>query len=180
MRLVRCASCTRWRTSRRAHTPEEWSLDYYLEILGRYRTLGDRLGEADATASIGDAHIRRGELEPAIQRLNEALVIYQELGDRPSQARTLHLIGSAHAHAEAYGDAERRYGEAADIGRETGDLELAAQEWIVASKVILQGAGPLAAVEYLQRVADLHLGDEESLLLMVRGQMAQYHEREGN
>ena len=111
------------------------------------RSLGDRLGEANALDDLGDVRGLAGEFPAAAQALEQALAIYRDLGDRLGQADALTWLGvlravtgdfraAARAEEQALGiyrDLGDRLGEAGaltwlgDVRRVTGDYPAAAQ-----------------------------------------------------
>lgn len=64
--------------------------------LGIARILGDRIGEAAALGSLGNAYWQQGAYDQAIARLEQGLAISQKLENQTYQAATLNSLGNAH------------------------------------------------------------------------------------
>ncbi len=111
------------------------------------RQLGDRLGQANALADLGQTRSFTGEYPAAIAALEEALGFYRELGDRLGQAHALielgvvrHVTSDYPAAVQVLEEALGLYGELSDragqvtassylgtVRRLTGDYPAAAQ-----------------------------------------------------
>src|SRR6266540_1017266 len=65
------------------------SVENYHEALELYRRAGYRYGEAAALNSIGDIYRSLGEMQKALEKLNEALPISQAVSDRKMEGETL-------------------------------------------------------------------------------------------
>jgi tetratricopeptide (TPR) repeat protein/transcriptional regulator with XRE-family HTH domain len=109
------------------------------------RSLGDRLGQANALSDLGEARRLIGDFSAAVQTQERALGIYRDLGDRLGQANALYDLGgvlqltgiypaAVHAQEEALGiyrDLGNRIGQAnslhhlAIVRRLTGDFPAA-------------------------------------------------------
>lgn len=74
----------RWPEAIAAHTA----------ALAATQRLGDRLGEANTLASLGDVRRVSGDFPGATRDLERALDVYRELGDRLGQANTLSSLGT--------------------------------------------------------------------------------------
>ena len=85
------------------------------------RHLGDRSGQADALANLGDVRRLTGDYPGAARDLEEALGIYPDLGDRPGQAGALTYLGKARRLTGDYPGAARALEEALDTYRDLGD-----------------------------------------------------------
>ena len=104
------------------------SVALHEEALAAYREIGDRMGEANALDSMGDAlrmldrHEQAlGRHEEALGRHEEALVIYREIGNRLGEANALNSMGNALRMLERYEEALGRHEEALVIYREIGN-----------------------------------------------------------
>ena len=64
------------------------------EALAIYRSIGDRLGEANCLRSLGQIHQSLNEYEAARQRFDEALAIYRSIGDRLGEANCLRWLAN--------------------------------------------------------------------------------------
>lgn len=72
------------------------------EALIRWRTLGDRSGEAQALHAIGRTYGMSGESEKALVFLNQALSLWRELGVRQAEASALNNIGLSYTALGEY------------------------------------------------------------------------------
>ena len=113
------------------------------------RSLGDRLGQANALNDLG--HVRRltGDYPAAAQALEQALSIYRDLGDRLGEANALSDLGVVQYLAGDYPAAaqvlEQSLGSYQDIGdrlgqagalRELGTVRLATGDYPAAAQVL--------------------------------------------
>ncbi len=85
-----------------------------------YRSLGDRVGEADVLAAIGAVLCEQGELSKAEAGYAQALSIQREVGYRYAEARTLINWGAVAYMQGKVGDALEHFEAASQIGREIG------------------------------------------------------------
>jgi tetratricopeptide (TPR) repeat protein len=90
------------------------------EALRLCQELGERKGEADALAKIGEIRWWADQHEEARRRYEEALPIFREIGDRLGEANTIRALGHVHMALAEYGEARARYQEALPIYREIG------------------------------------------------------------
>jgi tetratricopeptide (TPR) repeat protein len=86
-----------------------------------YRSVGDRLGEANALKGLGDAAGMQGRYEDAIALFEQALAAYRELGDRLGEANALKSLGDAAGMQGRYEDAIALFEQALAAYRELGD-----------------------------------------------------------
>jgi tetratricopeptide (TPR) repeat protein/transcriptional regulator with XRE-family HTH domain len=84
------------------------------------RSLGDRLGEANALDDLGDVRGLAGEFPAAAQALEQALAIYRDLGDRLGQANALRDLAYVRG-ADDYPAAAQALEQALAIYRDLGD-----------------------------------------------------------
>jgi tetratricopeptide (TPR) repeat protein/DNA-binding XRE family transcriptional regulator len=84
------------------------------------RSLGDRLGEANALDDLGDVRGLAGEFPAAAQALEQALAIYRDLGDRLGQANALRDLAYVRG-ADDYPAAALTLEQALAIYRDLGD-----------------------------------------------------------
>jgi tetratricopeptide (TPR) repeat protein len=91
------------------------------EALRLCQELGERKGEADALAKIGEIRWWADQHEEARRRYEEALPIFREIGDRLGEANTIRALGHVHMALAEYGEARGLYQEALPIYREIGD-----------------------------------------------------------
>jgi LuxR family transcriptional regulator, maltose regulon positive regulatory protein len=85
------------------------------------RSLGDRLGQANALHDLGSVRRRTGDSPAAARDLEEALGIYRDLGDRLGQANALSYLGAVRNMTGDYPTAALALAEALDIYRDIGD-----------------------------------------------------------
>jgi LuxR family transcriptional regulator, maltose regulon positive regulatory protein len=85
------------------------------------RSLGDRLGQANALQDLGSVRRRTGDFPAAARDLEEALGIYRDLGDRLGQANALNYLGAVRSMTGDYPAAALALAEALDIYRDLGD-----------------------------------------------------------
>jgi LuxR family transcriptional regulator, maltose regulon positive regulatory protein len=85
------------------------------------RSLGDRLGQANALQDLGSVRRRTGDFPAAARDLEEALGIYRDLGDRLGQANALNCLGAVRNMTGDYPTAAVALAEALDIYRDVGD-----------------------------------------------------------
>ena len=83
--------------------------------------LGDRPGQANALADLGDVQRATGDYPGAAQPLEEALGIYRDIGDRRGQAHALTNLGIVRLMTGNYPTAARGLEEALGISRDIGD-----------------------------------------------------------
>lgn len=131
------------------------------EALAVFRELDDGPGMADASSTVGWAHLQLGRLEPARASLTEAIDRSLALGDRRSAAAAMPALGVI---AEAEGDlalARRRYEAAAGALREVDDLfMLAMTEFMIGGVDKKEGDLAAAARRYGAGLAIyLHIGN---------------------
>ena len=84
------------------------------------RSAGDRLGEANALADLGDIRAQAADFPAAAQALEQALGIYRDLGDRLGQANALNALGYVRAAGD-YPAAAQSLEQALGIYRDLGD-----------------------------------------------------------
>jgi tetratricopeptide (TPR) repeat protein len=72
------------------------ALSRYDEALAIYRTVGDRLGEANTLKAIGDVLQFLDQRSDALSRYDEALAIYRTVGDRLGEANSLNGQGNVY------------------------------------------------------------------------------------
>jgi tetratricopeptide (TPR) repeat protein/transcriptional regulator with XRE-family HTH domain len=115
------------------------------------RSLGDRLGQANALNDLGHARRLTGDYPAAAQALEQALSIYRDLGDRLGEANVIsdlgivrYLAGDYPAAAQVleqaltiYQDVGDRLGQAGAL-RELGTVRLATGDYPAAAQVLEQ------------------------------------------
>ena len=84
------------------------------------RSLGDRLGEANALADLGEIRALAAEFPAAAQALEQALDIYRDIGDRLGQANALNNLGYVRGTGD-YPAAAQALEQALAIYRDIGD-----------------------------------------------------------
>ena len=84
------------------------------------RSLGDRLGEANALADLGEIRGLAAEFPAAAQALEQALGIYRDLGDRLGQANALNDLAYVRG-ADDYPAAAQALEQALGLYRDLGD-----------------------------------------------------------
>jgi tetratricopeptide (TPR) repeat protein len=85
------------------------------------RSVGDRLGEADALGNLGTICRLTGDYPGAASAQEEALSIYRDLDDRLGQANALNELGMVRQLTGHYPGAARAQGEALGIYRDLDD-----------------------------------------------------------
>jgi tetratricopeptide (TPR) repeat protein/transcriptional regulator with XRE-family HTH domain len=85
------------------------------------RSLGDRLGQANAFHDLGIARRLSSDYPAAAQALEQALDIYRDLGDTLGQANALHDLGVMRWLTGDYPAAAQAHGQALDIYRDLGN-----------------------------------------------------------
>ena len=86
-----------------------------------YRSLGIRMGEAEALGDLAGIEIATGRYEAAEARLREALDIHRQLGDRRSEAGDLYYLGAAQREARKFDIAAETLSDALRLYRESGE-----------------------------------------------------------
>ena len=101
------------------------------------RSAGDRLGEANALADLGDIRAQAADFPAAAQALEQALGIYRELGDRLGQANVLNALGYVRAAGD-YAAAAQAQEQALGIYRELGDRlgQAGALTWLGVTRLV--------------------------------------------
>jgi tetratricopeptide (TPR) repeat protein/transcriptional regulator with XRE-family HTH domain len=85
------------------------------------RSLGDRLGEANALTDLGDVRRLMSDYPAAAEALEQALDIYQDLGSRLGQGHALSALGDLRRATSEYPAAARALEQALDIYRDIGN-----------------------------------------------------------
>ena len=67
-------------------------IEYHEQQLSIAKEVGDRAGQGDAYANLGNAYYRLGQFQQAIEYHKQDLCIAIEVGDRAGQGRALSLI----------------------------------------------------------------------------------------
>jgi len=91
------------------------------------RSLGDRLGEANALDDLGDIQGLAGEFPASAQALEQALAMYRDLGDRLGQAnalRDLAYVRGADDYPAAAQALDQALAIACDIGDRGSEVEM--------------------------------------------------------
>jgi len=91
------------------------------EAAGIYRSLADRVGEAEAVDRIGMAFQRVARSREALAYFDEARMLYEEAGDRLGVAGALGHAGIARWHLGRGSEALNQLKEAVSLYREAGD-----------------------------------------------------------
>ncbi len=102
------------------HRPED-ARSMLCKAVALYQEKGDRLGEANCIASLGDLALQRSDHERARQRFLEALPIYSEVGSRLGEANCIKSLGNIALERSDHEHARQRFLEALPIYREIGD-----------------------------------------------------------
>ncbi len=85
------------------------------------RSLGDRLGEANALADLGSVCQRTGDYAEATELHRRALRLYREIGDRLGEANALGTLGIVGEETGTYAEAIDLYERALTLYREIDD-----------------------------------------------------------
>ncbi|MGW1997807.1 tetratricopeptide repeat protein [Embleya sp. NPDC001921] len=91
------------------------------QALDLYRTLGDRLGEADARHELTKVARLRGDLDEAQRLGTETLTVQRALGDRLGEARTLATLADIAKKRGDLDEAQRLGTEALAVQQALGD-----------------------------------------------------------
>ena len=94
------------------------ALQSYHQALDLFKTVGDRLGEANTLKAIGGMHLEQGKGETALKLLDEALQLYRQVGDRSGQANIYWLLGITLAQNGHLADAEPLVAQAVELGNQ--------------------------------------------------------------
>jgi tetratricopeptide (TPR) repeat protein/transcriptional regulator with XRE-family HTH domain len=136
------------------------------------RSVGDRLGQANALRELGVVRRLTGDYPAAAQALEQALGIYRDLGDRLGQANALRELGALQELTGDYPAAAQVLEQALGIYRDLGDrLGQANALWNLGDVWRMTGdypAGIQAAEQALGIYQDLgdRLGQANALYLL--------------
>jgi tetratricopeptide (TPR) repeat protein len=98
------------------------SATLHQSALAAARRAGDRLGEADTLAELGQLQGEKaGDYPAAAASLAQALALYRDLGDLPSQAHALNQLGFLHIETGDYPAAAASHQQALALARRVGD-----------------------------------------------------------
>ncbi|MEM7351281.1 MAG: CHAT domain-containing tetratricopeptide repeat protein [Acidobacteriota bacterium] len=105
-------------------TPGAWrrAIPIYETALAYPQSTEDRRQEAWLFYSLGVLHSKVNEVEPALQRFHQALILWRDLGERQGEADALHKIGFCHHLRHEYDKAFSFSRQALDMRRSLGDL----------------------------------------------------------
>jgi tetratricopeptide (TPR) repeat protein len=145
------------------------------------RSLGDRLGEANALADLGDVRGLAAEFPAGAQALERALGLYRDLGDRLGQANALIGLGYVRS-ADDYPAAAQALERALGLYRDLGDRLGQANALNYLGNVRRLAGDFAAAAGLLERALGLYrdlgdrLGEANTLSFLgdVRGAMGDY------
>lgn len=90
-------------------------------VLNQYRTSGNRDGEANTLAALGNSYNSLGQQQKAIDVFQQSLAIYRESGDKKDQASTLTRIGDVYRGWGFPDQAVRFYHDALQLHAEIND-----------------------------------------------------------
>jgi tetratricopeptide (TPR) repeat protein len=125
------------------------------------RSLGDRLGQANALNDLG--HVRRltGDYPAAAQALEQALSIYRDIGDRRGQASALLYLGQVQLATGDYPAAAQALKQALSIYRDIGDRRGPANALLYLGQVQLATGDHPAAAQALEQALSIYrdIGD---------------------
>ena len=96
------------------------------DMLGMYRRLEDRKGEADALSALGVCERLRGNDDRAVNWLREALDLIREVGDQNEIAAAVSNLAQCEMHLGHYPDAHALLGEARELFQQCGNAQPAA------------------------------------------------------
>ena len=82
---------------------------------------GDVAGQAHALNGLGTAHLRRGELDPAADHLQQALQLFEKAVDPAGQARTLGSLGNIEKRRGRFAVAIEHQSQARNLFQQAGD-----------------------------------------------------------
>jgi tetratricopeptide (TPR) repeat protein len=86
-----------------------------------FEQCGDDAGRAIALTDVGWHHGRLGNHGPALDLLEQALVLHQKLGNRGFEAHTLSCLAETHVHLGDHATAVTRYRRSLHLFRALGD-----------------------------------------------------------
>ncbi len=143
-----------------------WHADYdeswtrYDEALGLFRSLGDRLSEADTLCSMSVTASWRGDVEVGERFAEQARSLFEELGSREGVGRVLMAQGFSQFRHNDFASAQKLYEESRAIARESGDQPLATSLLLgIAAFVFHQGDRDRALsmlLEAVEEATELH------------------------
>ncbi|HEY74105.1 MAG TPA: tetratricopeptide repeat protein [Thermoflexia bacterium] len=91
------------------------------ESLALFRAVGDRLGEANTLASIGDVHSFRKENDAALETYQQALALFRAVGDRLGEANVYRSLALVEHRREQFEQALALFDQALTLHRAIGD-----------------------------------------------------------
>jgi tetratricopeptide (TPR) repeat protein len=97
------------------------SIEKYEEALPLYRTLGDRLREAQTLFGLGRCNVALDERRKALGYYNQSLAIYRSLSDREMEVAALTNIGLIYHNLGEYQQALDHYVRALPLNQAAGE-----------------------------------------------------------
>ena len=137
-----------------AHGYWEESAALHQAALTATRHAGDRLGEADTLAQLGDLQGEMGDYPAATASLARALALYDEAGDLPGQGHALNQLGFVQVLTGDYQAATFSYQRALALARNADDRSTEAHALLNLGLLQqLTGDYPAAAASHQQALA---------------------------
>ena len=157
------------------------------EVLGRFRELGDRLGEAYALRELARLHMFSGNADKGIEPLETALAILRDLGKPISESDVLDSLGRQKLHTADFPGAEAALQEALVGYRAYDNRPGQAEALINLGMIRHQFTGDLQAAQAMfEQAVELYrqVGGGPGLVLaerhlaLVLGRLGRYEEAE--
>ncbi|MEW5975599.1 MAG: CHAT domain-containing protein [Acidobacteriota bacterium] len=106
---------------------QQQAAEKYVEVVGRWRALGDRRMESHTLYNLGLTYRVLGDNQKALDAYHQALPLLRSLGERQKEAGTLNGIGTIHSLRDENQKAMPFFNQALILSREVGDRLLEAQ-----------------------------------------------------
>lgn len=133
----------------------EQALEAYREVLGTYRLVGDRPGEAETMNDIGVTLADQRRSGAALIHLQGALAIAQAIGDPVEEFRSLNGIGTVHLGDGRHEKALESFEEAHRVADRLGRPYERASVAMALGRVLRRVRGEDAAHPFFREAADL-------------------------
>ncbi len=158
----RFEAAERLRRERRAE-PSRAAIVEYEAALGRWRSLGDERGEADALLGIGLTYRQLSENGPALDHYRKSLPLHRAAGDRWSEALTLENMALVYRTSGELDRAVDHYEQAIGLGRSIGDARVEAEALNGLARLLFELGNYQGALAHVEQVLQtLALGDRRA------------------
>jgi len=157
------------------------ALERYLHALGQFQELGDRIGIADVTSSLGNLHLRTSDFPTALEYYQRALALNEEIDNRSAVAAINLGIGLIFWTTGDYPTTLEYYHRALSLHQELGDENNVANATGNIGNVYQGTEDYPAALEHYHRALAIHqkLGDRFGEA-RVTGSIGSVHGSSGN